>query len=127
MKGTCDTAAGLRASKQRVIAPHASTQVGSQSVVDLSSEEEPCATAALRIAVNAQAHIVGITKSGSGGLDPTLTLVRVCAWQCVPRRGRARACADVPTPAAASNQSACCCLLPLSVSLLRGVCRKWWR
>lgn len=49
------------------------SQVGSQSVVDLSSEEEPCAAAALRIAVSAQGRIVGISKAGGGGVDPTLT------------------------------------------------------
>jgi exosome complex RNA-binding protein Rrp42 (RNase PH superfamily) len=50
-------------------------QVGQQSVVDLSSEEEPCATAALRIAVNAAGRVMGISKAGSGGIDPTLTQV----------------------------------------------------
>lgn len=51
-------------------------QVGQQSVVDLSTEEEPCATAALRIAVNAAGRVMGISKAGSGGIDPTLTQVR---------------------------------------------------
>lgn len=55
-------------------------QVGHQSVVDLSSEEEPCATAALRIAVNAGGRVMGISKAGSGGIDPTLTQVRVACW-----------------------------------------------
>lgn len=49
------------------------SQVGHQSVVDLSSEEEPCATAALRIAVNSGGRVMGISKAGSGGIDPTLT------------------------------------------------------
>jgi exosome complex RNA-binding protein Rrp42 (RNase PH superfamily) len=52
-------------------------QVGQQSVVDLSSEEEPCATATLRIAVNAVGRVMGISKAGSGGIDPTLTQVRL--------------------------------------------------
>lgn len=43
--------------------------------MDLSSEEEPCATAALRIAVNAAGRVMGISKAGSGGIDPTLTQV----------------------------------------------------
>lgn len=51
-------------------------QVGQQSVVDLSSEEEPCATATLRIAVNAVGRVMGISKAGGGGIDPTLTQVR---------------------------------------------------
>lgn len=54
-------------------------QVGHQSVVDLSSEEEPCATAALRIAVNTAGRTMGISKAGSGGLDPTLTQVSLAA------------------------------------------------
>jgi hypothetical protein len=54
-------------------------QVGQQSVVDLSSEEEPCATAALRIAVNAHGRVMGISKAGSGGIHPTLTQVRPAA------------------------------------------------
>lgn len=49
-------------------------------MVDLSSEEEPCATAALRIAVNAGGRVMGISKAGSGGIDPTLTQVRVACW-----------------------------------------------
>eukprot|EP00878_Enallax_costatus_P003984 GHUV01004207.1.p1 GENE.GHUV01004207.1~~GHUV01004207.1.p1 ORF type:complete len:283 (+),score=74.05 GHUV01004207.1:155-1003(+) len=48
------------------------SQVGTQSVVDLTCEEEPCAAAVLHVAVNQQARVVGITKSGSCGLDPSL-------------------------------------------------------
>eukprot|EP00879_Flechtneria_rotunda_P014709 GHRR01015370.1.p1 GENE.GHRR01015370.1~~GHRR01015370.1.p1 ORF type:complete len:284 (+),score=64.02 GHRR01015370.1:281-1132(+) len=51
------------------------SQVGNQSVVDLCAEEEPCAGASLRVAVNSQARIVGITKAGSSGLDPALLQV----------------------------------------------------
>jgi exosome complex RNA-binding protein Rrp42 (RNase PH superfamily) len=45
-------------------------------VVDLASEEEPCASASLHVAVNSKARVVGMTKSGSSGLDPSLTQVR---------------------------------------------------
>ncbi|KAF8072975.1 EXOSC7 [Scenedesmus sp. PABB004] len=48
------------------------SQVGARSVVDLSLEEEPCAAAALSVAVNSAARVVGVTKSGAGGLDPSL-------------------------------------------------------
>lgn len=50
-------------------------QVGNRSVVDLASEEEPCAAASLHVAVNSKARVVGLTKSGSSGLDPSLTQV----------------------------------------------------
>lgn len=58
--------------------------MGQQSVVDLSSEEEPCATAALRIAVNAHGRVMGISKAGSGGIHPTLTQVRAAALARIP-------------------------------------------
>jgi exosome complex RNA-binding protein Rrp42 (RNase PH superfamily) len=45
-------------------------------VADLASEEEPCASASLHVAVNSKARVVGMTKSGSSGLDPSLTQVR---------------------------------------------------
>lgn len=44
-------------------------------MVDLGSEEEPCATASLHVAVNKQARVVGMTKSGSSGMDPSLAQV----------------------------------------------------
>eukprot|EP00775_Hariotina_reticulata_P007955 gene7955-8153_t len=53
------------------------SQVGNQCVVDLSSEEEPCASASLRVAVNSSGQVVGLTKGGSGGVDPSLALVPV--------------------------------------------------
>jgi hypothetical protein len=56
-----------------------SCQVGNRSVVDLASEEEPCASASLHVAVNSKARVVGMTKSGSSGLDPSLTQVRRAA------------------------------------------------
>eukprot|EP00882_Tetradesmus_deserticola_P005713 GHRQ01006015.1.p1 GENE.GHRQ01006015.1~~GHRQ01006015.1.p1 ORF type:complete len:283 (+),score=101.25 GHRQ01006015.1:153-1001(+) len=49
------------------------SQVGNRSVVDLAAEEEPCASACLHVAVNSKARVVGMTKSGSSGLDPSLT------------------------------------------------------
>lgn len=55
------------------------SQVGNRSVVDLASEEEPCAAASLHVAVNSKARVVGLTKSGSSGLDPSLTQVLTVA------------------------------------------------
>lgn len=111
-------------------------QVGQQSVVDLSSEEEPCATATLRIAVNAGGRVMGISKAGGGGIDPTLTQVRrgcrdaaglqgagprllhACGLSCSEPYG----CARAGHNQVCSRADRLLCL-PLCLCL----CRRWWR
>lgn len=116
-------------------------------MVDLSSEEEPCATAALRIAVNAKGRVMGVSKAGSGGLDPTHTQVREGAEPCVGvgvvvlgrvkgihgMKGRRR---EEPGGASSAAMDVClpgsllACLLTLSCAVCVArcaYCRRWWK
>lgn len=44
-------------------------------MVDLTSQEEPCAAATLHIGVTKDGRLAGYTKDGAGGLDPSLMQV----------------------------------------------------
>ncbi|GIM12265.1 hypothetical protein Vretimale_15645 [Volvox reticuliferus] len=51
------------------------SQVGSQCVVDLTAQEEPCAASALHVAVNRQGQVCGITTSGRAGVEISMLLM----------------------------------------------------
>lgn len=50
------------------------SQVGSQYIVDATSEEESQMSSAISVSVNREGHICGVTKRGGAGLDPVVML-----------------------------------------------------